>query len=337
MTTLYSNPALLGRPVWLPGGESLLVAVGSPKENRSQIWEIPYPRGEPRRFTNDLSNYSAYLDMTRDGRTVAALDNTRISNIWAVPGGKAALATQITSGGVADDAVAPGPAEKLLVRTRGSELDLINVDGSQRTILMPQARNFTSMAACGDRYIVFDSYSGTTSELWRTDADGSNPTRLVAEDVGEGDCSPDGKWLVYDTNTSAGTKIFRLPLEGGSPTEIASAPGGGGNPRISPDGKFIAYGIQEGSPVPQGKNVVSAAEGGARVHEFLSPSGSGPPQWSRVGKALHYLLTRKGATNVWEQPLTGGETHQGHRFHLRAHLRFLLVARRQAVAGRQRK
>ena len=126
MTTLYSNPALLGRPVWLPGGESLLLAVGSPKENRAQIWEIPYPKGEPRRFTNDLSNYSAYLDMTRDGRTVAALDDTRISNVWAVPGGKAALATQVTSGGVADIAVAPGPGGKFLVRTRGSELDLID-------------------------------------------------------------------------------------------------------------------------------------------------------------------------------------------------------------------
>ena len=46
------------------------------------------------------------------------------------------------------------------------------------------------------------------------------------------------------------------------------------------------------------------------MHEFLSPSCSGPPQWSPDSKALHYLLTRKGATNVWEQPLTGGEPHQ---------------------------
>jgi len=157
---------------------------------------------------------------------------------------------------------------------------------------------------------VFDSYTGSNSELWRTDADGSNATRLVAQDVGADDCSPDGKWLAYDTNTSAGTKIYRLPVEGGSPTEIASAPGGGGNPKFSPDGKFIAYGIQEGSPVPQGKNVVSPAEGGARVHEFLSPSGASSPQWSPDGKALQYLLTRKGATNIWEQPLAGGEPHQ---------------------------
>ena len=99
-------------------------------------------------------------------------------------------------------------------------------------------------------------------------------------------------------------------MEGGSPTEIASAPGGGGNPRISPDGKFIAYGIQEGSPVPQGKFVVSPIEGGPRAHEFLSPSGSGPPHWSPDGKALQYLLTRKGATNVWEQPLARGDARQ---------------------------
>ena len=310
VTTLYSNPALLGRPVWLPGGDSLLVAVGSAKENRAQVWEIPYPKGEPRRFTNDLSNYSPYLDLTRDGRTLAALDNTQISNIWTVPGGKTALATQITSGGVADIAVWPGPSGKLLVRSRGSDLDLINADGSQRTIVMPQARNYSAMAACGDRYIVFDSYSGTNSELWRTDADGSNPTRLVEENVGEEDCSPDGKWLVYDTNTPAGTKLYRLPVEGGSPTEIASAPGGGGNPRISPDGKFIAYTIQEGNPVPQSKFVVSPAEGGSRLYEFLSPTGAGPPHWSSDGKGLQYLLTRKGASNVWEQPLAGGKPYQ---------------------------
>jgi Tol biopolymer transport system component len=306
---IFSNPALLGRPVWLPGGDSLLVTVASAKENRTQIWEIPYPSGEPRKFTNDLSNYSPHLDMTRDGQVLATIENTQISNIWIVPGGKAAQATQVTSGGVVDIAVWPGPNGKLLVRSRGSDLNLINADGSQRTVVMPQARNYSAIASCGDRYIVFDSYSGTSSELWRTDADGSNPTRLVAENVGEEDCSADGKWIVYDTTTNAGTKLYRLPAEGGTPTEIASAPGGGGNPRISPDGKLIVYGVQEGSPVPQGKMVVSPVEGGARVYEFPSPTGASPPQWSPDGKALNYLLTRKGVSNVWEQPLSGGEPH----------------------------
>ncbi|PYX51659.1 MAG: hypothetical protein DMG79_02665 [Acidobacteria bacterium] len=174
---------------------------------------------------------------------------------------------------------------------------------------MPQARNYSTAASCGDRYIVFDSYSGTKWELWRTDADGSNPTRLVNENVGEEDCSPDGKWLVYDTGTSAGTKIFRMPIEGGSSTEIAHAVGGGGSPRISPDGKLIVYEVQEGSPVPEAKFAVSPADGGARMYAFVKPSGASPAKWAPDGKGLQFLLTRKGASNVWEQPLSGGEPH----------------------------
>jgi serine/threonine protein kinase/Tol biopolymer transport system component len=310
VTTLYSSPDVLGQPVWLPEGDSLLIPIGIPKERRTQLWQISYPNGEARRFTNDLSNYGTRLDLTRDGKILAAVDSTQISNIWSVPGGKAAMATQITSGAIPDVAVWPGPSGKLLVRSGDSELDLISSDGSQRTTVMPQARNYGAMSACGDRYLLFDSYDGTKSDVWRTDADGSNPTRLVDEYIGEEDCSPDGKWLVYDTNTNVGTKLYRMPVEGGSPTAIASAPGGGGNPRISPDGKFIAYDIQEGSPVPQAKFVVIPAGGGAPVHVFPRPSGSGWARWSPDGKGLQYMLTRKGATNIWEQPLAGGEPHQ---------------------------
>ena len=311
VTTLYSSPTILGRPVWLPGGDSLLVAIGLPKENRNQIWQIPYPKGEPQRFTNDLSNYGVRLDLTRDGKTLAALNETQISNIWVVPDGKAALARQITSGGVADIAVAPGPGGKLLVRSQGSELDLINADGSQRTVVMPDARTYSTMSNCGDRYIIFDSYTGTESELWRTEADGSNPTRLVQQDVGDEDCSPDGKWLVYTTNTlSEGAKIYRMSVDGGTPTQIASAAGGGGGVHVSPDGKLVAYDLQEGSPIPQLKYGVISASGGSAPQTFLRPSGSSPPHWSPDGKGLQFLLTRKGASNVWEQPLAGGERHQ---------------------------
>jgi serine/threonine protein kinase len=308
VTTLYSSPTFLGRPVWLPDSDSLLVAIGLPKENRAQLWQIPTPKGEPLRFTNDLSDYGPFLDLTRDGKVLAAINETQISNIWLAPEGKTALARQITSAGVADIAVASGPSGKLLVR-QGSELDLISADGGQRTVVMPGARAYSTMSNCGDRYIIFDSYTGTKTELWRTDADGSNPTRLVQQDVGEEDCSPDGTWLVYTTNTSAGGKVYRMSVDGGTPTEIASATGGGGNARISPDGKFVAYSLQEGSPIPQSKYGVIPATGGSAPQTFSRLPGSGPARWSPDGKGLDFLLTRKGATNVWEQPLAGGEPH----------------------------
>jgi Tol biopolymer transport system component len=155
--------------------------------------------------------------------------------------------------------------------------------------------------------LLFDSYDGTHIQLLRSEGDGSAPTKL-ADDVGYSDCSPDGKWLVY--GPTAGQKIYRIPIEGGNPIEIASAPGGGAM-CISPDGKFVAYDFQEGSPVPQLKVRVIAANGGPPLHVFRLPSGGvGNLRWSPDGKGLQFLLRRNGATNIWEQPLAGGEPRQ---------------------------
>jgi serine/threonine protein kinase/Tol biopolymer transport system component len=305
--TLYSSSNFMGRPVWLPDGESLLVPIGVSRENRSQVFVISYPSGEKHRFTNDLSNYGKYLDLTRDGRMLAAIEQKQFSSIWIAPAGKTALATQITSGGLGDIAVAPGLGRKLLVRSQSMELLTVNADGSQRSSLIPQLRNFLSMSACGERYLLFDSYDGTHIQLLRSEGDGSAPTKL-ADDVGYSDCSPDGKWLVY--GPTAGQKIYRIPIEGGNPIEIASAPGGGAM-CISPDGKFVAYDFQEGSPVPQLKVRVIAANGGPPLHVFRLPSGGvGNLRWSPDGKGLQFLLRRNGATNIWEQPLAGGEPRQ---------------------------
>ena len=256
MKLLYSSPETLGRPVWLPEGNSLLVPMGLPRENRAQIWEISYPGAERRRFTNDLSNYAAPLDVTRDRGSLVALDQKQTSHIWIAPGGRSDLARQITTGGTVDVGVAPGPANKLLLQSQGSDLVSINRDGTERNVVIPQLMNYLSRTACADRYLLFDSYEGSKLQLMRADADGSNPVTL-SDDVGTSNCSPDGRWLIYESHG----KIYRLAIEGGTPKEIASAPGGGDSV-ISPDGKLVAVSLQEGAPVPQLKVAVIPAEGG---------------------------------------------------------------------------
>jgi len=309
---LYSGPEFAGRPMWLPDGESVLLPMGLPHDNRNQLFQISYPSGERQRFTNDLSNYAPVIDLTRDGRSLAALDQKEISNIWVAPDGKANLATQITSGETVDSSVIPGPGGKLLVHSQGTELVSMNADGSQRTVLIPDLLNYVSRSACGDRYLLFDSYQDSKLRLMRSDPDGSNLTKLV-DDAGASQCSPDGKWLIYAHDEPSGGKIYRLPIEGGTPTLIASAPGGG-ELSISPDGNLVAYALQEGAPVPQLKMAVIASSGGSPLHVFPAPSGADILRWSPDGKALQYLLTRKGATNIWEQPLAGGEPRQFTNF-----------------------
>ena len=56
---------------------------------------------------------------------------------------------------------------------------LMNADGSQAAVLVPQAHNLNSISSCGDRYVLFDSYRNGKIELWRVDADGSNGKKLA--------------------------------------------------------------------------------------------------------------------------------------------------------------
>jgi Tol biopolymer transport system component len=134
-------------------------------ENRAQLWLVSYPGGEKRRVTNDLSDYGDTLDLTHDGKMLVAREARLSSHIWILPRGETTQAKQITSGETPDSGVAPGPGGKLLVRSRGSDLVFMNADGSQRTLLRPNLRNYGSMSSCGDRYLVFDSFEANKGRL----------------------------------------------------------------------------------------------------------------------------------------------------------------------------
>ena len=305
---LYSSSETIGQPAWLPDGGSLLVPIGLPKEDRILLWTVSYPGGEARRFTNDLSRYGQYLDLTRDGQVLVALERRQVSHIWIAPQGLAAQAKQITFGESRDTGVAPGPAGKLLVLARGNQVELTNPDGSQRTLLLPQSNTVTTFSSCGDRYIVLDSYMGTKVALWRTDADGANPTKLADDGIFP-TCTQDGKWIFYSSSES---KFMRLSADGGVPTELKTPhQEGPPQPEVSPDGKWIAYRYKEESPLAPIKIAVIPADGGGTPAYLLPfPNQSGGFRWSPDGNGVQYVLTRKGAGNIWEQPLSGAPSRQ---------------------------
>jgi serine/threonine protein kinase/Tol biopolymer transport system component len=305
---LYAGWETIGRPVWMPDGQSLVVPMEPanqelPTPNGTQLWIVSFPGGEVRRLTNDLSDYGTNVDVTRDGQMLVAMEKKMVSHIWVLPGGDTARAKQITSGETPDSAVAPGPSGRLLVRSGNGRMQLLNADGSQRAPFRPEFPNFLSFSSCGDTYVVFDNQQEGTSQLSRTDADGSNPTKL-AEDVDGSDCSADGKWVLY----LSGNTLYRIAVEGGSAQKVADTLGGGG--AVSPDGKRIAYLYPEGEPVPQWKIAIVAADGGAAKQIFSAPWDANELRWSPDGKGVQYLTTSSGATNVWEQRLPGGKPHR---------------------------
>ena len=319
----------IGRAVWMPDGNSLIAAVGESTLGRGQLNSIDYPKGELHRFTNDLSDYTAPLDVTRDGKTMVAIQRTRISNLWSAAAADSSQARQLTSGERAYTLIAPGPSGKILATATNGDVWLMNADGSQPADLVPDAHNTNSISSCGDRYVVYDVYRNGKLEIWRADADGSNGKKIVDADpqAGLSECSPDGKWIFYTSKDS----VYRMPVEGGDAVALVKVPEGGSSLVISPDGTQLAFGYQEGRPVPIPK-IGTVPVGGGPMHEVSQvPLGNARPCRSTFRKSSSGRVPQKRRIQRLGATLIRRAAPPDHKLHFRPHLRLRLVARRKTA------
>jgi eukaryotic-like serine/threonine-protein kinase len=310
MREIYSSPTnRIGHPQWLPDGSGLLVGLADPSQgDRGQLWQISYPSGEARRFTNDLTNYGlCCLDLTRDGKTLATVENKLVSDLWVSPGGDASRARQATSGEPVGGASTWLPNGTIVYANGIGDLFSLRPDGGSSTLLTASQHRNYDPSACGDgRYIFYQGFYEEKANIWRMDADGANPTQLTHADAAFNPvCSPDGKWLTY----SELQVVYKLATEGGTPTRLVDD-NFGGNCEISPDGKLIAYikkGATDSSP---NFLAIIPSEGGAPAYTFPLPAGAGRRRWAQDGRGIDYNLTRGGVSNLWRQPLAGGPAKQ---------------------------
>jgi len=220
---IYSTPQPLGQARWLADGSGLLVSIFDPSLGwRGQLWQISFPGGEAHRFTNDLTDYQASLDMTRDRKTLATIESTTAADLWLAPAGDAARARQITTGARANNGLSWLASGALVYADYSGDLFSVQEDGGNRTLLTPGEHNNSFPATCGDgRFILFQAYRNEKLNVWRMDEDGSNPAQLTNEKLAtRPECSPDGKWLLYahlDDLTA-----WQVPIQGGLPLQMVA-------------------------------------------------------------------------------------------------------------------
>ncbi|MCA1622814.1 MAG: protein kinase [Acidobacteria bacterium] len=317
------NWGAIGQIAWLRDGNGFVMSAADRSTGWFfQIWEVSRMSGEARRITNDLGNYAG-VSLTSDSNTLLTVQSETSSNLWIAPDGDANRAKQITSGkfeGILG--VAWTPDNKIVYASQDYNISIADADGSNQKMLTVDEHNNRYVAVSPDnRYIVFESWriSGTSDveeqHIWRLDIDGGNPKRLT---TGKGvntapQISPDGKWVVYQSSASNKTTVWRVSIEGGEAVQLTSEFSLA--PVVSPDGKMIAY-IFRRDPDPAFKAAVIPFEGGQPINEFditkLYNQGSsqGLPRWSPDGRALHFVVGSGGISNIWSQPIDGGQPKQ---------------------------
>jgi Tol biopolymer transport system component/predicted Ser/Thr protein kinase len=294
---------------WLPDDHGLLAIATDDQTGRSQIWSVSYARGETARFTNDLTDYDqCCLDVTGDGDSLIALQDTTLSDLW-VAKGDGSEAKQITSGealGLGLDWV----GNRITATNTRFQWILLNPDGSDETPLTHDHDPHLELSACPDgKHVAYSTYHAGKFELWRAEADGSNAVKLpVGGVLGGGTCSADSKSIIY----AAENALWRVPIEGGNSVKLNVPFGLAGE---ASDGKLMFYASQkvEGGRM-HSELVVAPAAGGAPVHTFDAPFGMRSAKFTPDTKAIAFLLTRNRATNIWEQRLAGGAPVQVTHF-----------------------
>ena len=302
-----------GRVSWLSDGSGLLVNAVEKGSTRSQIWMIPYPNGEARPVTHDLSDYGG-TSLTADSKSLVTVQFEGDTNIWIAPPNDLRGGKQVTAGKREGEfGVIWTPDNKLVYTSMASgnlDIWIMNADGTNQKQLTtdPDWDDSPSVSPDG-RYIFFNSLRGKLPSVWRMDIDGGGVKQITDTEDYVQDVSPDGQWILFASWRTGRMTLWKVGIDGGTPVQLSNLFVSAAT--ISPDGKVIACNSQDEKPDSPPKLVLLPIEGGTPIKTFdMAPTFRGKPAWTPDGKAVTVYDTRTGTSNLWSQPVDGGPLKQ---------------------------
>lgn len=300
----------VGKVAWLADGSGLMMAATAERLPSIQIWHITYPEGAARRVTNDASKY---YSLSLAGQVLVAMQTVDLTSIWVATELRTGQASQLIT---SKDDVYLGlswtPDERIIYgsRARGNEeLWIMKPDGSDQQPLVLEGSNGSPNVSRDGRYLVFTSIRAGKRNVWR-----QNLTNGQLKRITEGDweiraqASPDGDWIVYDTFGSSTPALWKVPIDGGPAVRLIDKPAAAAE--ISPDGQLIACNYLD-EAASRWRMAIFSFGSGELIKAFDNPTVSGRIlRWTSDGQAVTYIGTRGGVSNIWSQPIEGGEPKQ---------------------------
>lgn len=187
---------------------------------------------------------------------------------------------------------------------------MMDKDGSgQRQVTVDSHNDLFPAVSADGRFIFFASDRAGAFNIWRVRIDGSDATQLTrgANQILP-ETSPDGDWVYYQQGIALEEPdIWRVPAAGGSPQLLIDT--FSLRPVASPDGGRLAYVYLDEK---EWGIAVRGLEPAAASIKFPFPSTvvSRVFRWTPDSRSLAYIASENGASNIWQQPLSGGSASQ---------------------------
>ncbi len=297
------------RPQWSPDGKMLSYI--SSQDGESQVWAFPF----------DEATGQASVDAAKKLTNIATGAD---GHIWS-PDGKWLLftsgvypdcgSTGDRSAGVPPVATASSAMVTGETPALQSEIDCTVKRDEAQAKSKVKAREFRALF-----YRHWNAYSGDKrTHIFIQPVDGSTPPRDLTP--GEHDAppfslggadmyafSPDSKEVAFTSNidevlaTSTNSDIFIVPVTGGTPKKISASLGSDSTPRFSPDGKYIAWLMQETPGYESDRfQLVLYERASGQIRSLTKDFDRwvGGFTWAPDSKSIYFSAENEGEAPIW--------------------------------------
>lgn len=247
-----------GQPLFTPDGRSLLFAAADPTLSWGEVWRVPLAGGAPERLLRQPRVYDPALSADgvwlffSGGPPAFPIFRARLDVRDAVPEKLLSLPELVSRH--------PCPSrdgKRLVFAGLATPSNLWSLPltpeglpaGEARPLMDEPSRNtFPIFSPDGRRILFGRSFPGLNPDVWVVDRDGRGARALTRDESSEypADWFPDGRHVLYLSDRQRTSTVFRVDVETGR-EETVKMPGSEvGLPRLSPDGRWIAYHTKHG-------------------------------------------------------------------------------------------
>jgi Tol biopolymer transport system component/DNA-binding winged helix-turn-helix (wHTH) protein len=252
---------------WTPDSAGLVFS--SSRQGSPSLWRVSAQGGTPERLPILGAGWAMRPSISRKGNRLAYTNVTYSSAIW--------------KGALTPDHKLSGDLEHFITSTGLEEGPQYSPDGKR---------------------VVFQSTRTGYHEIWRAEADGSNPVQLTHFSrnlTGTPRWSPDSRQIVFDSRPGEHPQIFVIHAEGGQPRQVTQGSSDNAVPSWSVDGKWIYFASNRSGSWQVWK---ITPEGGSPTQLTMNGGFAALP--SLDGKYLYYAKGRD-LNGLWRIPVDGGD------------------------------